>query len=349
MREGRAGCSPFVVTLPRMMKARTRIRFIAAVTITYILLALAWWSILLYRKNEAVYRQQVEIIALQERLGMAPEMTAEAYRTLEERHGRQRLMVVGEALFILASVGIGIWLMLRGFSQEIRINQQRRNFLLSVTHELKTPVAAVRLVLETFKKHQLSADKREELSQRGLRETERLQETLDKILLAARLGQQYVPHPERRTVAERFTAWVEDFKTRWPNNRLQLDLGPLPREAELDWQGLETIFRNLTENAARYAPDGTLKVQAALKQGRMVLQVADTGPGIPDSQKDRVFDMFHRMGNEDQRTHQGSGLGLYIVREIAGRNRGICRVTDNDPHGAVFTIELPVHETNTGR
>lgn len=338
-----------MLTLDSIMNSRTRIRFIAAMTITYILLALAWWSILLYRKNETVYRQQIEIVTLHDRLGSAPGKTAEAFDELKVRHERQRLMVIGEALFILASVGIGIWLMLRGFSQEIRINQQRRNFLLSVTHELKTPVAAVRLVLETFLRHQLPAEKREELSLRGLRETDRLKETLDKILLAARMGQQYLPHPECRTVAVQFETWVVDFKARWPNAQLHLHLGALPSMAELDWQGLETIFRNLTENAARYAPASPIDIHVFMEAGRLVLRVADTGPGIPDDQKERVFDMFHRMGNEDQRAHQGSGLGLYIVREITFRNGGTCRLIDNDPRGSVFIIELPIHEKDTGR
>lgn len=331
------------------MKGRTRIRVIAAMTITYILLAITWWSILLYQKNETVHHQQVEIIALRKELGKADQALANNYPLLVERHHRQRLMVIGEALFILASVGIGIWLMLRGFAQEIRINQQRRNFLLSVTHELKTPVAAVRLVLETMRRHQLPPEKREELSLRGLRETGRLQETLEKILLAARLGQQYVPHPEIRAAAPQLEAWVTDFRERWPEIRTELVMESLPRNAVTDWQGLETIFRNLSENAACYASEGMLRIKAFARTGRLVLEVADLGPGIPDDQKDRVFDMFHRMGNEDHRTHRGSGLGLYIVREIVLRNLGTYRLADNTPRGSIFTIELPFHEADTGR
>lgn len=335
-----------------MMYFNNRIKWVTILTIGYILLALVWWSILLYQKNKTLYNQQLRISLIYSHYDL-PER--DNYPTTEEitnRYQRQRTMIIGETLFILASVGVGIWLLMRGFLQEMQINRQRRNFLMSITHELKTPVASVQLALETLLKYDLDPDRKKKLIWSGLKETTRLNDTINKVLIAARIGQHYTPVLSQRDPKEMLKAWVNDFIHLWPTYPINLEMSDVITEkCTLDWDGLETIFRNLTENAAKYSSNThPILVKCKADNRAFQLIVADRGPGIPDPEKIKVYDMFYRMGNEDQRTHKGSGLGLYIVREIVLRNNGKLQLQDNSPSGCVFSITFPIpHETHSHR
>lgn len=335
-----------------MIPFNNRIRIVALVTFCYILLALAWWSILLYQKNKAYYELQLHIVSINKKYQSQEVSPFSSESELTRRYNRQRTMIIGETFFILASVGIGIWLMMRGFQREIHINRQRRNFLLSITHELKTPVTSVQLVLDTMLKHDLDPLRKKQIILQGLKETNRLNDTINKVLAAARIDQQYTPFLSNESVRIMLETWVSDFQKTWPKHHIQLEISPqLPDMLQLDWEGLETVFRNLTENAAKYSPESSLIAVRVSKDAQHIyLEFKDQGTGIPDLEKSKVFDIFYRVGHEDQRTHKGSGLGLYLVREIITRNGGTIKLQNNKPTGCIFLISIPIQdETHPNR
>lgn len=323
------------------MKENRRIRILAVVTITYILLAFSWWSILLYQKNRDLFKREKEL-----HVTIHGGSDTRALAEIEARHQRQNRMIVGESIFILASVMVGIWLMTRGFLEELRINRQRRNFLFSITHELKTPVAAIRLVLDSLQRREWAPAQKDKLLRSGLRESDRLQITLDNLLLAARLEHAYTPRPTRRAPGLALAEWIADIQGAFPDRDIRLQSTPEPSgPINLDWTGLEVITRNLCENAVKYSPpDAPVLLSCRLAPGRMILEVQDHGPGVPDTEKERIFQMFYRLGEEERRETKGSGLGLYLAREIARRNGGDIRVRDAEPHGALFTLQLPLND-----
>jgi signal transduction histidine kinase len=106
---------------------------------------------------------------------------------------------------------------------------------------------------------------------------------------------------------------------------------------------LTLMVSNLLENAVKYSPNGEEVVLALLQQGNhAVVTVTDKGPGVPEEEKERIFDKFYRTGNENTRTTKGTGLGLYLCRQIARYHKGQIAVKDNQPAGSIFTIKLPL-------
>lgn len=334
------------------MQLNKQVRLLAIVTIVYILLALTWWTILLYSRNDLLFDQQMEMRAIQDRYQLPEWEHLPSEAEMRESHRRQRRMILGESLFILGSIMVGIWLMLRGMWQEIRINRQRRNFLLSITHELKTPLAAIQLVFDTLLRRKLSPGQTEQMALMGKKETGRLSDTIGNLLLAARLGSRYTPQKEYRPLVATIRTWADDLRNQYPDLHLELSMEPDKEdELRLDWRGLETVVRNLVDNAVKYAGvHHPVHIHVERQAHSLHIRVQDQGPGISDAEKRKVFQMFYRPGDEEKRSSQGSGLGLYIVREIVASNGGQVRLEDNQPQGCIFTLEIPLdHEPDTDR
>ncbi len=319
-------------------------RILAIFTAAYIGLALTWWSFLLFHKNEALYESHLQLRALadQHQLVLRPDLPDQA--TIIRTYQGQRMMIIGESLFILISVSIGIWLIFRSYLREQRVIRQRRNFLLSITHELKTPLTAMRLAFETIQKRQLNPDQLTRLVSSSVREADRLTETVNNLLLTARMDRKYVPRIEARTLQTALENWTAECQSFWSGRHITIHTNSA-RETPVnaDWTGLDIIFRNLVENAVKYSPSDTpVHTSIEVHAGHLTLAVRDEGTGIPPSERQRIFDMFYRIGNEDTRAGKGTGLGLYLVREIVHQNKGKIELRSNEPKGSCFTIQLPI-------
>lgn len=326
------------------MQRDKSLRWIAFFTVLYILLALSWWSVLLYSKDSKIYEQQKELRGLYDRYQIKELEHIPTLAELEKSHHRKRQMILGESLFILLSVMISIWLMMKGLIEEIRINRQRRNFLLSITHELKTPVAAMRLVLETLFKRDLERSQQQKLVQNGLKEADRLGETIDNLLLTARLEQRYEKSLASKSFNEVVVPIVNTYKTRSPEANVEIHFKNDPNQnIILDWKGIEIVLMNLIDNAIKYGNQKpNIRIEGWTASHKMHITVKDDGSGIIDEDKGRVFEMFYRGGDEERRSRKGSGLGLYIVREIIRHNGGKIHLKDNHPSGCIFTFFIPI-------
>ena len=326
-----------------------RLRLLSYVVIAYMLLAFGWWSILLFTKNQDAFRAKTELL----KIGLAAEGIVQspnefqnnpAFQNLYNEYKRQEWMILGEAFVFVISLVIGVWLINRSYNKEINAATQRRNFLLSITHELKSPIASIRLVLETFLKRELKKEQGEKLTQNALKETDRLNELVDNLLLAAKVETAYQPVKEKIDLAQLFADIISKLRTKYPKVKFSL-IQPSPLDPiKADKLGLSSIAFNLLENAIKYSnKESQVQVQLLQDNGTVQLKVADNGIGIPDTEKKHIFKRFYRVGNEDTRQTKGTGLGLYIVSEIVKAHNGKISVEDNKPSGTVFKIKLPVN------
>jgi len=324
-----------------------RIKVLTYLIIGYLMLGLAWWSLLLYTKNRDAFEAKAELM----RIGMVAEGLYESeeffishprYQELKKKYRRQEIMIFGEAGLLILSMSIGIWLMNRGYTKEIEVAQQKRNFLLSITHELKSPLAAIRLVFDTFRRRNLTVDQLKLLSENGLKDTERLKSLVENLLLAARMEDNYQPGKEAWPISEIMRPAINEIMLRY--NHVELDM-ILEKEiiVEVEKQGIQILLSNLFENAIKYSgeEDPVILVTFKEKDKHVVINIADNGIGIPDEEKNKVFNKFYRIGSEETRTTKGTGLGLYIVEGIVKAHKGKIEILNNKPRGTIFKITLP--------
>jgi signal transduction histidine kinase len=254
------------------------------------------------------------------------------------------LLSVGATLLTLTIVGTALYLSLS--VKAINLSRRQSNFIDSVTHELKSPIASLKLYLQTLHRRAISPAEQESFFKVMLEDVERLDELINHQLDVARLEKDRVgPQDEDVRLDEMIEACARTICQRYeqPAERIQLDLKPaIVRAAPVD---LELIFRNLLDNGLKYADKDQPQVEVKLDAdgpGKLVVYVEDNGRGIPHSLRHQVFDRFMRLGSELEREKPGTGLGLYIVRTMISRIGGKIRIRDRDRGtGAVFEVALP--------
>lgn len=314
--------------------------------IGYMVLAFGWWAYSLWQQNDRLY--QLEKKALEQRFDPLNRgvnltqlyQTAE-YKKIERNWHKGHRMIIAEGLFFTACLIFGLWVINRSANREVTLARQRRNFLLSITHELKSPIASLRLVLETLHKRELPREQIENLCKGGLKDANRLQQLVEDLLLAARLDDNWRPLLEPVDLPSIARDVAAGLLIRFPKANIQLNFPDNLPPVLADQSGLTAIVQNLLENAVKYSPEGTpVEISATTEHGRMQLRVADSGHGIPDTEKKAVFEKFYRLGNEETRQSTGTGLGLYIVSQVVKAHGGAIQVTDNKPQGTVFVVEI---------
>ncbi len=304
-----------------MRKEKIALRVIYALAI-YVLLQLLWWGFQLVQLHAQIIMQQ----------------------NLDSHEQYQKLrskvwMVAGEGLVFFILLAIGFRYIQRTVSRELAIARKEKNFLLSVTHELKTPIAAVKLFLETLQARSLSEEKRGELLQLSVQETKRLQSLTENILLAARLDSNVDAFSSALVNLSALVGKeVERFRRLYSNSIvLNVDDDVFIKGDE---QMLSVLLTNLIDNALKYAPEGILEVGLNDTIACVELRVSDNGQGIPTGEEIRIFDKFYRIGNEETRSSKGTGLGLFIVRAVASRHRAEVRATNLPTGGASFIVRF---------
>lgn len=271
-----------------------------------------------------------------------PGVFNEAVNRIEKEHKRDFVKFVSEGATFLILILIGAAFVYRSVRRQFLLQQQQQNFVMAVTHELKTPISVARLNLETLQKYQLDVEKQKKLIRMTIEETDRLNGLTNNILISSQLeGAGYKVPKEELDLSDLFKDCLRNYIQRCPERSFIESIEP-----DMDVKGdpllLQLLINNLLENAIKYSPKGKPVICALNKRrGKIVLQVIDEGPGISDSEKDNIFKKFYRIGDETTRKTQGTGLGLYLCKKIAEDHNADISVTDHLPRGSNFTVMFP--------
>jgi signal transduction histidine kinase len=333
------------------MKQEVRLRMLSVVVIIYIMAAFVWWSVLLFRKNEEVYRTRYALYAeKQVSAGMIKSSEAfwdsQQHQQMRRQYEKQKRMIVGEGIVFVISLILGIGFINRGYLKEVAATRQRRNFLLSITHELKSPIAGIQLTIETLLKRDLSKEQTQRLLGNAAKETNRLKNLVNDLLLSAKLETAYQLQLSDIHLPELLQGIVEEMQEKHPGAVFSLEAAEDFPIFQGDLSGLSSVCTNLLENAVKYSPTPAQVSIRLSQQGSIVrLEVMDNGIGIPERERKKIFSKFYRIGNEDTRNTKGTGLGLYIVEQIVHAHRGTISVHENKPAGTIFVIEFPTNHS----
>lgn len=316
--------------------------FVFAYTIAFSI----WWAYLLFAKNEAAFKEKIELdkIHFTERYGnVIAYETTKVYQLQFNKYKRQRVMIITEGGVFIALLLFGLLQVRRVFKKEISLVSQQKNFLLSITHELKSPLASIKVALQTMGLRNLEQEKSEKLINNSLNDIDRLESLVENILLAAKIERK--EHGLSKIDID-VSELVEKLTKRFVNNKkkvqffLNIQSGII---LQTDPVGFTSIIINLIENALKYSSEGK-KIEVVLEQAdtNILLQIKDEGIGIPEAEREKVFEKFYRIGNEETRRTKGTGLGLYIVKRFVEIYEGEISVSDNQPSGTVFTLSFPM-------
>lgn len=260
-------------------------------------------------------------------------------------------LIIGVVVFALILVGLSFYLFL--MIKEVQLNQRQANFIDSVTHELKSPIASLRLYLETLEMRALTDEQRTKFYRVMEEELERLDHLITQLLEVGRIdaiGLQ--SEPEEIALGSLLqkcgTAACAHHK-RDEAETITYDIQPTLVYARP--LVLETIFRNLLDNAVKYGGEPPkVDVQVLTDRGRVITRIIDNGHGVPPELRTKIFRMFFRVGSELTRRQKGTGLGLYIVHTLVKQLHGRVSVhSRTGQSGSVFEVDLPGHRpTHSG-
>ena len=296
------------------------------------LTAFAWWAILLNKKNEENYHLKNRILHIDKSYSV---------QDIEMDYRRQQKMIIGEGLVFGISLLCGLFLINKAFWTEIKANKSRSNFLLSVTHELKTPIASLNLINKTLATKNLTPEKNKTLLKAASEEGRRIESLVNNILTAAQIEQSYSYNMESTNLSELISRYI--YRTYILNDIHQFDQD-LKEDivADIDPEAFTSLLNNLLDNALKYSPDESdINVILSETDNQINLKIKDQGVGITDEEKKQVLQKFYRIGNEETRESKGTGLGLFIVKQIIDAHKGSINLHDNNPKGTIVEIILP--------
>jgi signal transduction histidine kinase len=282
----------------------------------YVILQFSWWAYHIIQLTQVAGYKQA---AVNKRIGM----------------------IMGEGLVFFLILIFGLWRIIRSIKKENELAKRQSNFLLSVTHELKTPLASTKLYLQTLLKRNFDDKKREELMQKTLLENQRLEEIVDAILISARIDNRTLEmHKEKINLNSEIDKIIKQF-----NLKIHKEVVVFNQKKKIEMESdlfmIRTIIMNLIENAIKYAGINE-KIEILLDKldSSIIIQVIDKGPGIPLGQEKLIFQKFIRLENEDTRSKKGTGLGLFIVKEFTDLCGGKIIYLPNKDKGSIFELSF---------
>jgi two-component system, OmpR family, sensor histidine kinase CiaH len=303
--------------------------------LAYLIAALAWWFIELWQQNKEMYLFKKELLQQND-----PSFELMNIRITLERD-RNNAQYIGEGLMFLLLTLAGAIFVYRATRRQIRFNAQQQNFMMAVTHELKTPIAITKLNLETLSRHQLDQALQKTIIAKTLQETNRLNDLCNNILLSSQLDSGgFMLNKENVNLSQLLQQTVDDFRHRFQKRLIYADI-----QENLFFQAdnllLQLALNNLVENALKYTPaEKKIGVSLIDNAKNILISISDEGPGIPETEKKKIFEKFYRIGEETTRQTKGTGLGLYLTRKIVEDHLGSVFVEDNSPTGSIFVIRF---------
>jgi signal transduction histidine kinase len=256
-------------------------------------------------------------------------------------------MILGEGSVFLLLLLIGAGYIRKFVLREQRLAKQERNFLLATTHEFNSPIAAIKLNLQTLQRRTVNPEQQQSILTSALSANQRLEILVSNILTASRLDAgRYEVMCENTTLVDvlkvleqRFDPLCQEKKSSLSSQVEDTDLS-IPMET----RAFELVMGNLIENALKYAPGTPIKIHAFRSKDKVVVEVSDEGPGIDKEEGRNVFRKFYRSENEETRSQKGTGLGLYLVKQLLELHGAKLQLRNNQPSGCLFEMTFKANE-----
>ena len=303
------------------------------VFLTYMIAAFIWWYVSLEKQNNEIAAIKFQSIQTSD-----PSLAAKTH-AIQDFQLRKTKQFIGEGVTFLLLFLLGAIYVYRSLLKQLRYADQQQNFMMAVTHELKTPIAISHLNIETLLKRELDTAQQLKLLEATLKETKRLDHLSTNILLTAQLDMgQYEANKQLLNLSELVRQNIKSFQERYPSRICNTSV-----QDAMEIQGepllIQLLINNLIDNANKYAPvTEPIYIHLQSHQNMIQLIVKDQGPGIAAMDRNKVFEKFYRVGAETTRTTKGSGLGLYLCKRITEFHNATIQLTTNTPTGSIFTV-----------
>jgi len=298
--------------------------------LAYILAALIWWYIALSRQNEQIASQQKQLAAS----GLYTSQT-----NIDDALQRKRLQYIGEGAIFLLLIAAGAIYLFKAVKKQLRLSRQQQDFMMAVTHELKTPIAVSKLNLETLQRRKLEETQLNKLLQNTVEEVDRMNDLCNNLLLSSNMESgNYRIQKEEMNLTALANHIATEYRRRFPERIIDLH-ATNDCVVHADPFLIEIALNNLLDNALKYSPkSGQIQLQVNQLEYHVQVIIGDEGPGIAASDKKKIFDKFYRTGSEATQRSKGTGLGLYLVKRIMDTHNGSVYVEDAQPLGSRFIL-----------
>lgn len=262
---------------------------------------------------------------------------------MQPRHLR---MLILEGAFFVVLILIGLVIIYRVLRQQVIQRQHFRDFFAGFSHELKTPIAAMKLQTETILSLDLPKEKRDKLLGNMLEDLERLELTIENILDVFRIEAGRLRIDTRPVLLDPWLEeTIESHARAFAEVRLHIDFElRAGAHVDIDERYFQTVLANIIQNSVRYAAgDPRLSVRSARQGGKVELRFSDSGVGFTPEDSERIFEKYYRIDGENGQKHKGAGLGLFLSRQIVIAHGGSIRAESRgEGAGAEFVITLPI-------
>lgn len=307
----------------------------------YTIAALAWWGILLYQQNNEITLLKKQNLILQKDETLHPAGYPHDLEQINKENRLRNFQYLGEGGTFLIIILLSAGFVYSAMRRQIRFSRQQQNFMMAVTHELKSPIAIIRLNLETLQRRKLNEDQQKTFYSNTLGEINRLNRLCNNMLLASQFeSRQYHVVKESVNLSELLTRITKESISRSAHHVFKSNITD-NIWVKGDPLMLQIASNNLIENAIKYAPKGSsITIGLSKENDHILLQVKDQGEGIPVNERKKIFSRFYRIGNENTRKAKGTGLGLFLTKKIVEQHGGHISVMDNTPKGSIFEITL---------
>lgn len=292
--------------------------------------------------NKEIYDLKLQLLQLS---GLAGPEQVILKGDLDQKLSLRIWMVLGEGAVFVTILLLGFRSVNKSIQKELKLAEQQKNFLLSVTHELRSPLASVKLQLQTLMSRKLDEDKVSQLQSRALRDVNRLEKLVENLLLVNKVESGKLPLQKVEVDIREFVAQLlkDHYSHEMEAEQIQFK-NTVSAKVQLDTMAMESVVMNLIDNGLKYGNGSTVAVGIieSDESEEITLSVTDQGSGISNLEKPKIFDRFYRVGNEEVRKTKGTGIGLYLVKLLVEAHGGSITVSDNNPTGSVFTVTIPL-------
>ena len=307
----------------------------------YVVAAIIFWGYSLNKQGNVIFELEKEKITLQQSNNLHLNYDKE-FKSIQDKKIKRTKQFLGEGSTFLLIILLSASIVYYAYYRQRKLSKLQQNFMLSVTHELKTPIAGIKLNMQTLEKRKLDEDIQMKLIKSSVNETNRLNDLCNNILIATQLeNTSKAIYTEDVSLEQILSEVIDEMRARYRDLKIALNVYEEDKIIRGDATIWKLVISNLIEKARKYSPkDEPIVVEMKQVEGKTLIAVIDRGNGIPDTEKKKIFEKFYRIGNENTRSSKGTGLGLFIVKKIIKMYKYDISVKNNIPKGSIFEVTI---------